>query len=575
MKKNLQIAMTIAIIIIFLSHMAISSSKTMDDYGSRIWVLQDKIYADDGVSGEEFGKIVSLSGDTALIGVPNNNANGTQSGLAYIFKYNGTHWVQSQKIIGQDTAASDRFGFSVSIQGDLAVVGAPLGNGAYENTGVAYIFVRNGTMWSQLTKIYPTDTDANIFFGSSVCLSGNTILIGAMYDDVYGYNTGAVYVFTKSNSSNWTLQQKLLASDGDANDGFGYSISLYNNTTLIGALQQGGGLGAVYVFTRSDTIWTQCQKLIPSDGGQYGSFGHSISLTDIDAIIGAPSDGNHRGSVYVFKHTGMNWTEQQKIIASDGESDDLFGWSLSHNDKVLVVGMMDNNNPGAVYIFNRNNTTWVEQTKIIAPDGIHGWGFGNAVSMNFSRILIGALYGYGQVSDSGSAYVFKGPNQQPNKPVLNGPSWEITNVVFNFSIHVSDPDNDGVYCLIDWGEGNISEWFGPYGSGTIVTASHAWSQIGTFEIKVKIKDPSGVESEWSIPHSIDIHALEKTIMFGKYTNLTSREGFLVVNALNLRLVSLNQIRFIHYTGNEEVLFSRGYRGIMTMRFLIGCYYVIY
>jgi hypothetical protein len=382
------------------------------------WTQMQKLLASDGAAGDQFGVSVSLSGDTALIGVYVDDDNGDSSGSAYVFIRTGTTWTQQAKLLASDGAAMDLFGLSVSLSGDTAFVGAQQDDDNGANSGSAYVFTRTGTTWTQQAKLLASDGAAGDNFGCSVSLSGDTALIGAYNHYNNGTDSGSAYVFTRTGTT-WTQQQKLFASNSAAGDWFGFSVSLSGDIALIGAEgddDNGANSGSAYVFTRTGTTWTQQAKLLASDGATEDRFSFSVSLSGDIALIGAEFDddnGANSGSAYVFTRTGTTWTQQAKLLASDGEAGDKFGHSVSLSGGTTLIGAEgDDDNgsdSGSAYVFTRTGTTWTQQAKLLASDGAIGDEFGCSVSLSGDTALIGAIFDDDNGSDSGSAYVFTGP----------------------------------------------------------------------------------------------------------------------------------------------------------------------
>ena len=174
-------------------------------------------------------------------------------------------------------------------------------------------------------KLTSLDGAASDDFGQSVSIDGDTAVVGARKHDHSGTNSGSAYVFVRSGTS-WTQQAELTASDGDAGDFFGWSVSIDGDTVLVGAVaddDDGSGSGSAYVFVRSGTTWTQQAKLTASDARISDSFGNAVSVDSDTALIAASHDddeGNQSGSAYVFVRTGSTWTEQSKLTAGDHAS---------------------------------------------------------------------------------------------------------------------------------------------------------------------------------------------------------------------------------------------------------------
>ena len=216
-------------------------------------IKRAKLLASDGAADEWFGISVSVSGDVAVVGAYGDDDNGTDTGSAYVFRWNGTSWVQEAKLLASDGAEFDDFGRSVSVSGDVAVVGAPYADENGSDSGSAYIFARNQggpDNWGQVTELLPSDGAADDYFGWSVSLSGDVALVGAYMDDDKGSESGSAYVF-RWNGTSWVEQPKLLASDGAADDEFGLSVSVSGNVAVVGAYyddDKGTDSGSAYVF---------------------------------------------------------------------------------------------------------------------------------------------------------------------------------------------------------------------------------------------------------------------------------------------------------------------------------------
>jgi hypothetical protein len=326
-----------------------------------------------------------------------------------------------QKVIGSG-AAEDRFGTSVALWGDTALVGAPSDDvGANNNQGSAYVFTSSGTTWSLQGKLTASDGAAAEQFGSSVAVSGDTALVGVPYDEV-GLNQeqGSAYVFTRSGTT-WSQQGKLTALDGAAQDRFGLSsVALSGDTALVGVpyddVGSNGDQGSAYVFTGSGTTWTQQGKLTASDGEVEDWIGYSVALSGDTALVGAGYEdvgaNSYQGSVYVFTRSGTTWGQQGQLTALDGAGEDYFGFSVALCGDTAVVGaeyddVGVNTDQGSVYVFTRSGTTWSQQGQLIASDGATYDEFGVSVALWGDTVLVGAYAdAVGANTLQGSAYVF-------------------------------------------------------------------------------------------------------------------------------------------------------------------------
>ena len=241
------------------------------------FVRQAKLTASDGAATDYFGRSVSVSGDTAVVGAHyDDTAGGTNAGSAYVFVRSGTVWTQQQKLTASDGRTYDRFGWSVSVSGDMAVIGAWNHRHAWESSdeGSAYVFVRSGATWSQQQELTASEGGDTFCFGSSVSVSGDTAVIGDPCDMAGGGYAGLAYVFVRSGAV-WTQQQRLRGWDRSPEDNFGNDVSVSGDTVVVGAdgdYTAGEMAGSAYVFVRSGTVWTEQQKLTASDGSEYDEF---------------------------------------------------------------------------------------------------------------------------------------------------------------------------------------------------------------------------------------------------------------------------------------------------------------
>ena len=395
-----------------------------------------KITGNDAEINDNFGHSTSLNsaGNVALIGAPFEYPNGVNSaGSAYIFTGSGNSWVQTAKITGNDAGADDIFGYSVSLNsaGNVALIGASQAdpNGA-SNAGSAYIFTGSGNSWVQTAKITGNDTQASDLFGHSVSLNsaGNVALIAAIFEAPNGLtNAGAAYIFTGSGNS-WVQTAKITGNDAGASDGFGWRVSLNSigNVALIGAMLEDpngkSDAGAAYIFTGSGNSLIQTAKITGNDAGVNDFFGYSVSLNSLGnlALIGAyqedPNGKFEAGSAYIFTGSGNSWVQTAKITGNDAEAGDNFGWSTSLNSagNVALIGVR-NEDPngvdgaGSAYIFTGSGNSWVQTAKITGNDAGSFDTFGYSASLNSAGnvALIGALNeDPNGVSNAGSVYIF-------------------------------------------------------------------------------------------------------------------------------------------------------------------------
>jgi hypothetical protein len=375
-----------------------------------------KLHASDPLQGALFGTSVAIFADRAVIGAPRAAPAG---GAAYVLVRDGDAWVEEAKLVPPDAPPSASFGQSVAIDGDRIVIGALTDDpGGLQNAGSAYVFVRDAGGWSFEAKIVDSDAEAGAEFGYAVAISGDTVLVGAVLDDFQG-GLGSVSAFVRSGTS-WIQQAKFrpVTSDGSA---FGATLRLVGDTVLIGAPSHNPGglplMGAAYVYEHSGGAWSERALLVASDAEKDSNFGGSLWFSGTTALIGARGADlsghfTNEGAVYVFEGAGSSWTETAKWIASDVQPQDGFGQAVALEGDVAIVGANWSDafttNVGAAYVFRRLGGVWTEQEKLLAPDGDSGDLFGAAVSIEGPYVLVGA---YGDsipgFTDAGTATAYE------------------------------------------------------------------------------------------------------------------------------------------------------------------------
>ena len=374
-------------------------------HDGQMWGEKAKLVAADGNGyfSNDFGHSLFVDGRTIVVGADKDNEG---RGSAYVFTYDGEMWAETAALTSSDGEARDNFGHSISVDGRTMIVSAP---GDDDDRGSVYVFTYDGEMWAETAKLVASDGEANDHFGRSVSISGSTIIAGAQGND---RRRGAVYVFTYDGEM-WAETAKLTASDGEARDSFGRSLSISGNTIVAGAQGDDRRRGAVYVFTYDGGMWTETAKLTAADGEAYDFFGHSVSVDGRTVVVGTDRDAGvvrFSGSAYVFTYDGEMWTETTKLIASDGEDHDLFGHSVDVSGRTIVIGAFgDSDNggfSGSAYVFTYDGEMWTETTKLTAADGIANDFFGEAVSVDRGVVVVGAPGGDNRI---GSAYVYRVP----------------------------------------------------------------------------------------------------------------------------------------------------------------------
>jgi hypothetical protein len=434
-------------------------------------IAQD-VYAKASNAGanDQFGLSVAISGDTLAVGAPYESSaaigvNGDEqdnsafgSGAVYVFTRDGVTWTQEAFIKASNTESSDRFGESIALSGDTLAVGARYesssatgvggdqGNNGATQSGAVYVFTRGGTGWSQEAYIKASNSEASDEFGRSVALSGSTLAVGATREDsgANGVNgvqsdngasgSGAVYVFVRSGGL-WSQEAYVKASSSEAGDNFGISVALDVDTLAVGADGEDSsatgidgdeannaatGSGALYVFARSGGTWSQDAYVKASNTESDDFFGASVTLSgdtlavsapgEDSGVVGAQADNGaaSSGAVYVFTRAGSSWSQQAYLKASNPASNDFFGPSLALFGDLLVVGALGEDSratgvegsqadngaveAGAAYLFVRGQSAWSQHAYIKASNTDAGDAFGVGIAASTDGLVIGAPF---------------------------------------------------------------------------------------------------------------------------------------------------------------------------------------
>lgn len=366
---------------------------------------QARLISSDAAAWDNQGWEVDIDGDTAVVGTRNKEA-------VYVYVRSGTSWSQQAKLTASDGASGDQFGIDVGVSGDYIVVGAKQDDDAGTNSGSAYVFVRSGTTWTQQQKLAASNAQTHDGFGASVDIDGSSILVGAPFEDTGGTNFGTAYVFTRSGTT-WSQQQEINPS-GTSGDFYGYFCAIEGDNAVVGAYGHNPtDKGRAFVWTRSGTTWTQQAALNASDAANYDRFGHGVSISGDTIVCGAYQEdttASDAGAVYIFTRSGTTWSQQQKIQSSDISANDNFGFSVAVDGDTLIAGARyqdtGSNNAGAAYIFTRSGSTWTQAHKIQASTVTYNGYFGSAVALSGKTGIIGEYLLEHNSVNSGGAYIF-------------------------------------------------------------------------------------------------------------------------------------------------------------------------
>ena len=365
------------------------------------WKFQQKLYPDDLSAGDRFGRSVCCTSDSTylFIGSQAESSSGINSGSVYVYKNLAGVYIQVHKFGAPDPTTNKGFGTSIvsNSDGSLLIIGARSDLDKATDAGALYVYKRISAQWKLIQKVHTLDGVSGDYLGSGLALTADGSLLFAFGNssNVSTNTYKSFYVFDLINDG-LVHQQKITPKDGSVDDQFGTQTALNSDGTIlaVGCVLDDETIsnsGSVYVYIRQGHQWVLQQKLYASDPTTNKGFGLGLAMNSDGSyiLIGANNDNASKGSVYVFLRNGNVWTEQQKLVASDGMIDDYFGHDVCLNADATIAmvaapGRDDNSltNSGAVYIFTRSGSTWTQQQKIYAPLKAAEDRFGIGMSMN-------------------------------------------------------------------------------------------------------------------------------------------------------------------------------------------------
>jgi hypothetical protein len=383
------------------------------------WTQQVELVADDAADEDGFGNAVALSGSTALIGAPYDFTQpGDYPGSAYVFVRTGGIWIQQAKLSSSDNITGE-FGASVALDGDTAVVGAPGSEADGTYPGSAYVFFRKQGNWGQQAKLTSSNGLPDDEFGASVATIGERAVVGAPNHPVGSLHTGSAYIFDRIGES-WSEQGILVSDKLRDRDRFGAAVAVSGDSALVGAFwhdtDSGVDAGSAYVFEKTTAGWAEQAELRASDGAPFDYFGHAVALRDDSALVGARGDdtpaGIDAGSAYLFVRDGNAWRLESKFTAGDAASGDEFGASVALSGDTALIGSWNADLPGAkdagaAYLFSHIGNGWSQQAKLTSGlDASALDHMGSSVALDGNTALVGAFGDETAGIGAGSAYTF-------------------------------------------------------------------------------------------------------------------------------------------------------------------------
>ncbi|MEM7247314.1 MAG: thrombospondin type 3 repeat-containing protein [Acidobacteriota bacterium] len=378
------------------------------------WTQKAKILAPEGEPGALFGTSVAIAGDSIVIGASGNDTTS-------VFVANDEGVQDGATLESSHDLVGTGFGYSVGASNDLLVVGAPFDDESGAASGSAFIYEREDGSWIERARLTAPDPQPGQRFGAAVAAGGDTIVVGAIGDDTFGTDAGAVHVFQRSESFGWEHVVTLGELDATAGDLFGFSVDTDGLGIIVGLPfddDRATNAGASVLYERHPTDgWLDVtrERFTADAAAPHDRFGRSVSIDGDTVVVGADmADGLFRdaGAALVFeRHPTDGWLEVSRFESSDPHEAELFGQSVSVHGTSIAIGARSDldgrSEAGSASLFERHPTDgWLEVTRIGASDGMANDDFGSAVSIGDGRLVVGARHADPDGDRSGAAYYF-------------------------------------------------------------------------------------------------------------------------------------------------------------------------
>ena len=375
--------------------------------------IDNVITASDGQSSDYFGQSLARDGNRIVVGAYLEDQAATSGGAAYVFEKQSGVWVEIQKLMASDAETSDWFGWSVAIDGDVVLVGAPGEDEKGSNAGAAYVFRFNGSTWVEEQKLIGGDAMPNDQFGYAVTLEGDHAAVGSpFHDDPLG-DDGAVYYYHFQGAIfGWLEDGKLIPIDADTTmDYFGAALSMDNDNLFVGAHGDGANSGSVFWFERSGNHWIETQKILTATNDNWTNFGQSLDAEGDVLIVGAPLDdefGSDSGVAYVFRRNGSTYDFEVKLVPDLSQAFGWFGHAVAISGNSAVVGCPLNSeylaSCGLLYKFQYNGTVWAQEDRVVSATSASSDQVGTSVDMSGADFVVGAIFGDDGAAGAGAVY---------------------------------------------------------------------------------------------------------------------------------------------------------------------------
>jgi hypothetical protein len=376
---------------------------------SKLFCQETILYVNDtAMFAGDFGNGVGSFNDWVIFGDIGGNPDFPLGGAAYVFKKEGTEWIEEAKLIPSTPQAQARFGASgISVYENRTVVGAERDN---QDFGGAYVFKRDGEAWIEEAKLQASDGNFGDRFGYAVAIYEDYAAVGALDDSDIGYGIGSVYIFRR-NGDTWTEETKLIPSDGMEYDRFGASLDMEGDYMVIGAPGNTNEPGSAYVYKKTGEEWQEMAHLFPPAGVENNNFGSRVAISAGKIIASIRYEASQTapllGAAYIFRQEGNEWVEEALLLPFDNTTnDDYYCFSVDIKDDIAAFTLPGEHNSGRIFVFQYNGNTWEEKT-IITPSNQNNYDqFGRSMVINGQYLITGAPGNNSNPIHRGAGYVY-------------------------------------------------------------------------------------------------------------------------------------------------------------------------